>query len=203
MEGTARRVQRAQEGATSILRFLLVSDDGASTAVEMRGSEIRGLLDDGDRVVMAPASEPPTADGLHCPARVQNLTTGSVVTAWRPTLVKRASKPLVTGLLSATISSVVTFVFGVIVAGGQGPTAGAPPGGRDGEPGTDWFPFESPSAILEILSLSAIVWLLWFAAFGWRRRRRGRVIWPVAPGILLGVTVGLWVFAVIDGSEVG
>src|SRR4029450_7316606 len=77
MEGTARRVQRAQEGATSILRFLLVSDDGASTAVEMRGSEIRGLLDDGDRVVMEPGSDPPAADGLHRPASVQNRTTGS------------------------------------------------------------------------------------------------------------------------------
>ena len=203
MEGTARRVQRAQEGATSILRFLLVSDDGASTAVEMRGSEIRGLLDDGDRVVMDPGSDPPTADGLHRPASVQNRTTGSVVTAWRPPLVKRASEPLVTGLLTATISSVVTFVFGVIVAGGQGGTAGAPLGERGGEPGTDWFPFESASAILGILSLSAIVWLLWFAAFGRRRRRRGRVIWPVAPGIVLGVTGGLWVFGVIDGSEVG
>ena len=202
MEGTVRRVQRAQEGATSVLRFLLVGDDGATTAVEMRGAEIRGLLDDGDRIVFTPGSEPSAPDGLHRPESVQNRTTGSVVTAWRPPIVERAGRPLVSALLSATISSVVTIVVGVVVSGGADEPAsdvGPAPGGG-GADGTDWFPFASPIAILEILALSAVVWLLWFAAFGRRRRHVSR---PVALGIVLGVTAGLWVFAVLDGSEIG
>ena len=44
------RVQRNQEGADAVLRFVVTCDDATVRAVELRGREIRGVLDDGDRV---------------------------------------------------------------------------------------------------------------------------------------------------------
>ena len=67
----------------------------------------------------------------------------------------------------------------------------------------DLFPFEGPAAIAEILAASALLWSVWFAVFGWRRWKTKRRIWPVVPGLVLGVTVGLWAIAVMQGSTIG
>jgi hypothetical protein len=200
MEGIASRVRRDQEGANTVLRFVVQEQDGTLAAVEMRGHEIRGVLDDGDRVLLVAGPQRAPADGIHRPVQVENLTTGSTVTAWRPSRLERAAKPLPTALLTAAISSGVTFCFAALFTADEGPTA-ASPGGDDGG-GTDWFPFELP-AIVGILATSVVLWAVWFALYGWRRRKRGHRIWPVAPGLVAGVTVGLWAFAVIDGSTIG
>jgi hypothetical protein len=187
-----------------VLRFVLRADDGTSAAVEMRGHEIRGLVDDGDRVVLIAGSRGAPANGILTPSRVENLTTGSTVTAWQPSLLKRAARPILTTLLTAAISSGVTFCFGLLAVSGneEVPSVGLAPG-EDADRGTDWFPFESPAAIVVVLVTSAVLWVVWLALFGWRRRKKGHRIWPVAPGLVLGVTVGLWAFAVSDQSTIG
>jgi hypothetical protein len=82
MEGVVGRVQRNEEGADAVLRFVVTCDDGTVRAVELRGREIRGVLDDGDRVAF-PVSVA-SGDGLQRPGLMRNLTTASAVTAWRP-----------------------------------------------------------------------------------------------------------------------
>ena len=205
MEGIASRVRRDQEGSTTVLRFIVTAEDGTRAAVEMRGEKIRGLLDEGDRVVLVLESYGRPAGGVHSPLSVENRTTGSVVTAWRASLPKRATKPLLTTLGTAVISSAVTFCFGLVTGGGSDPgrpVTGGGNGAVDGE-STDWFPFAFPGAILGILAISALLWVVWFGIFSRRRRRLGRPIWSVAPGLVLGVTIGVWAFAVSDRSTFG
>lgn len=145
MEGIASRVRRDQEGANTVLRFVVKEQDGTPAAVEMRGHEIRGLLDDGDRVLLVAGPQRAPADGIHRPMRVENLTTGSTVTAWRPSRLERAAKPLPTALLTAAISSGVTFCFAALFTAGERPTAarlavmraGAPTGSRS-SPRRSW-----------------------------------------------------------------
>jgi hypothetical protein len=204
MEGAATRVKLDQEGSACVLRFVLLADDGAATAVEMRGTEIRGVLDDGDRVLIDPPAAGGDGDGVLRPRRLRNQTTTSLVSVWEPPLYSRIGGKVATLLISTAISTLVTFALGLILGGGEpeGQLEQAPPPvGGGGEDGTDWFPFVSPLALVEILVLSAIIWGIWFAAFG--RRRRRRVIWPGALGIVLGVTVGLWVAALLGDFEVG
>jgi hypothetical protein len=199
MEGVASRVRREQEGPNTVLRFVITEENGKHTVVEMRGHEIRGVLDDGDRIVLMPGSPSAFADRILRPLTVENVTTGSTVTAWRRSFPERAAKPLLTAFLSAAVSSGVTFCVSLLASGGGGgPTAGG--GGGDGGEGTDWFPFEFPGAIVSILATAAFLWVVWFALLGWRRRKSGRRIWPVAPGLVLGVTIGYWAFAVNEGS---
>jgi len=200
MEGIATRVRRDQEGANTVLRFVFEGQDGTRAVVEMRGHEIRGVLDDGDRVLLLAGPQRAPADGIHRPTQVENLTTGSTVTAWRPSRLERAAKPLPMALLTAAISSGVSFCFAALFTADDEPTA-APPG-LDAGGGRDWFPFEPP-AVVRILATSAVLWAVWFALYGWHRRNQGHRIWPAAPGLLAGVTVGFWAFAVIDGSTVG
>jgi hypothetical protein len=200
MEGIATRVRCDQEGANTVLRFVVKGQGGTRAAVEMRGHEIRGVLDDGDRVLLLTGPQPAPGDGIQRPTQVENLTTGSTVTAWRPSRLERAAKPLPMALLTAAISSGVSFCFAALLTADEGPTA-APPGLDDGG-STDWFPFE-PAGVVRILATSVGLWAVWFALYGRRRRNRGHRIWPVAPGVLAGVAMGLWVFAMIDGSTIG
>src|SRR5215208_326325 len=145
MEGIASRVRRDQEGANTVLRFGVKEQDGTPAAVEMRGHEIRGVLDDGDRVLLVAGPQRAPADGIHRPMQVENLTTGSTVTAWRPSRLERAAKPLPTALLTAAISSGVTFCFAALFTADERPTAarlavmraGAPTGSRS-SPRRSW-----------------------------------------------------------------
>lgn len=203
MEGTATRVKLDQEAGACVLRFVLVADDAAATAVEMRGAEIRGVLGDGDRVRIDPPAADGDGDGVLRPRRVRNQTTNSLVSAWEPPFHKRVGGRFATLVISTAISTVVASALGLIFGGGSPEGERAPPVGGGGQDGTDWFPFVSPLALVGILVLSAIIWGLWHAVFGWRKRRRRRVIWPVAPGIVLGVTVGLWVAALLGDFEFG
>ena len=180
-----------------------LDDDGTATAVEMRGAEIRGVLGDGDRVVIDPPPAGGDGDGVLRPRRLRNQTTTSLVSAWEPPLYARVGGKFATLLISTAISTVVASTIGLIFGGGSPEGERAPPAGAGSEDGTDWFPFVSPLALVEVLGLSAIIWGVWFAAFGRRGRRRGRVIWPVALGISLGVTIGLWVVALLADFEVG
>jgi hypothetical protein len=208
MEGVASRVRRNQEGAETVLRFLITAEDGTAANVEMRGDGISGDVYDGDRVTMPDDPLAEAEDGVHRPLRVENQTTHSAVTARRPSLGKRAAKqgPVI---LSAVTSTGVTFVLGLITAGGEEDASPAAPIDGDGPfapapaPGTDWFPFELPGAALVVFGIAALLWLAWFALIGHRWRRRGRRLWPVAVATLVGVSIGLWAFGVTQDEIVG
>jgi hypothetical protein len=203
MQGIASRVRRGQEGADAVLRFVVEAHDGTLASVEMRGHEIHGLLDDGDHVRLVAGSQPAAADGILRPLQVENLTTNSALTARRPSLLERAAGPLLTAALTSVVASIVTFCFGLLVGGGDAGPTSVTPGLDAGDGGSDWFPFQSAAAVAIILAVSASLWAVWFALSGRRRRAAGRRIWPVAPGMLLGVSAGLWAFAVSDGSTIG
>jgi hypothetical protein len=181
MEGVTSRVRRDQEGAVCVLRFVISAPDGSPVAVEMRGHEIRGVLDDGDRVVV-PDFDSADADGIYRPTQVRNCTTASTVTAWRPPLVRRIIAPLGTVAWTTAVSSVVGLIVGTLLGGGTLPTAGGPDSSNES-------PFESVHPLVFILGVSTLVWVAWFGTVGVRRWRRGERIWPVALGVLFGVSL--------------
>jgi len=188
VDGIATRVQRVSEGGAAVLRFLVTAEDGSSAAVEMRGDEIRGLLGDADLVRFTAPARPP-ADGIHRPLAVENLTTGSLITAWRPSRLQRAGKPLLTMLLSAVVSSLVTLIFAALTqTGGGAPSVEPGPGERDTGGGA--------AAVVSVVV--AVLGVIWFLTFGRRRRRRGKPLWPVVAGLLIGA--GL-VLALLSAGE--
>jgi hypothetical protein len=187
VDGTASRVQRGQESASSVLRFIVTAADGAKAVIEMRGQEIRGALDDGDHVSVLGARRD-ASDGVFRPARVRNETTGSLVTAWQPPLHQRAAKPLVTALASALISSAVTLLVGWLTSAESSKPTAVPPRPPSAEDDTDWV-----AIVAGLLVAAAVSWAVWSALFGRRRRRRRRPTWPVALGIVVGLLLGLWV----------
>jgi hypothetical protein len=202
VEGTATRVSRHVERSKAVLRCVLVTESGRRLAMEMRADEIHGLVDDGDRVVVA---TPPATDGVLRPASVRNLTTGSEVEAWRRTRVGTALGALPGFVGSALVGSVITAVVKTITSPGE--TASTPseptststvsPGHglhpRDPAPAPDPQPDDAPSdryLLALVVASFVVVWLLV------RFRRSGRALrvttrWVVAGGLLLGVVVGV------------
>ncbi len=195
VDGVAKRVQRDREGAASVLRFVLEGDDGASAAVEMRGNEIRGVLDDGDRVALPTGSGPPGADRVHRPAIVHNQTTGSSVTAWRPSALRRLATPLLTTAGTAIVSSMVTLVVGALVTGESdsaqsvGPGVGPADGG-----GTD------ADGLWVVFAVGAAGAVAWFSILARRRRRERRPIAGVLAGLTIGLAIGLAGLALLAGA---
>jgi hypothetical protein len=173
MDGIASRVRRDVEGGATVLRFLVTADDGSRAAVEMRGVEIHGILDDRDRVSFGHDSLP--AGGIHRPTTVLNLTTGAAVSSWRPSLIQRAGKPLLTMVSSAVVSSLVTLIFTTSL-GSSGESAA--PGDDDADAG---------AAVAFVVIVGVLLWIVWLALFGLRGRRRGKPLWPVTAGFVVGV----------------
>ena len=170
-----------------MLRFVISPPDAGSVAVEMRGQEIRGLLSDGDRVVVSDLDSA-DADGIYRPVRVRNCTTASNVTAWRPPLVKRIIAPLGMVAWTTAVSSIVGLIVGTLLGGGTLPSA-------DGAAPVDESPFESVHPLVFIVGGSALLSIAGFATVGARRRRRGERIWPAAPGVLIGVSLAYLVLS--------
>jgi hypothetical protein len=180
VKGTVERSRRDQEGGSTVLRFVLAQSDGSRVAVEMRGDEIRGVLDDGDRVVVETGLDAAMVDGVQRPLRLRNESTGSLVVAWQRPWLMRALKPLPTLLTSAVISTGVTIVLTALADTSDGsttPESGvSPPAPEDPD----------PLIVPVTLVLTGLYWALWFGAFGRRWRAKGRPSWPVLLGLFVG-----------------
>lgn len=202
-EGIATKVSRHAERSKAVLRCVLVTESGHRLAVEMRADEIHGVIDDGDRVVVAVS---PTTDGVLRPASVRNLTTGSEVEAWRRTRVGTALGALPGFVGSALVGSVITAVVKAVTSpDGTAPTPSEPtststvsPGHglhpRDPAPAADPQPDDAPIDVRFLLAL--VVVSLVVAGLLVRLRRRGTALrvparWVVVGGLLLGVALSV------------
>ena len=178
MRGTATRVSTAQEGAETVLRFMLTSESGESAAIEMRGARITGLIGDGDEIAL-PRSVERDSDGLLRPTELRNSTTGAMVRTHRPGLLARASRPAL-GLGASTVATLfLTWGFHELF----------PASAADSD---QLAPSDDVAAVVMAGLFAAVaVSLLWRMVSKRAGTRVSR--WAIAAGVPLGVAVAvLW-----------
>lgn len=106
MEGVADKVRIDNEGDEVALRFVLRPAQGHPVAVELRGEEVHGVLDNGDAVKLS-GMPPVQPDGLQRPRLIENKTTGSTITVRRTSAAGRGARQVRTVAASALVSTVV------------------------------------------------------------------------------------------------
>jgi hypothetical protein len=115
IEGPIHNIKAQQEGSDFVLRFLVEREGARSIPVEMRGTSLIGVLNDGDRVQF-------NADMDHYniarPLYVVNLDNGSIVLFVQPSLSKRVRRlggtiavPVFTSVLSGVLVFALTSLF--------------------------------------------------------------------------------------------
>jgi hypothetical protein len=115
IEGPIHNIRAQQEGSDFVLRFLVEREGARSIPVEMRGTVMIGVLNDGDRVQF-------NADmddyGIARPGHVINLDNGSTVLLVEPPLSKRVRRlggtiavPVFTSVLSGVLVFALTSLF--------------------------------------------------------------------------------------------
>lgn len=139
VEGVARRVRIDDEAGGCVLRFVVETDEGSLVPVEMRGREVLGVLDDGDRVAFDRGSP---STGTARPQRVANLSTNAEVEVSVPGRLRRWSG--VVGLRdvrTALISALVTATVGALtnVFESNAPPSAGPGGQKQPEPSHAWW----------------------------------------------------------------
>lgn len=107
VEGTVRSLRSDQEGQDVVLRFVLEVGEGDRLPVEMRGHQIRGVLEVGDKVRFDLEGQGlRDADGVARPGRVDNLSTNSVVRAPGSSQLRQLLE-LGTGFLASVFAGIV------------------------------------------------------------------------------------------------
>ncbi len=114
VEGIASRVRTDAEGSGCVLRFVVETEEGRRVPVEMRGREVLGVLDEGDRVRFAGG---PTESGTARPRSIENLTTAATVEVPASGRFDRISGVVgLRDLRAALISALVTVGVGSVVS---------------------------------------------------------------------------------------
>jgi hypothetical protein len=186
VEGVARRVRIDNEGAGCVLRFVVETDEGGLVPVEMRGREVLGVLDDGDRVRFDRA---PSAAGTARPRRVANLSTNAEVEVPVPGRLDRWSgvvglRDVRTALISALVTATVGAFTNAFESGE--PTSAQPNSGKRPE----------PSHALWWVLAAAIVIALVCLTLLWGRRRPQ--LFRSTLAIAIGCSVGLLALYLLD-----
>jgi hypothetical protein len=195
MDGIVTKLRVQPEGKELILRFVLERPDGADVAVEMRGEQLRGVLDDGDRVALPDNNRQIAAvDKVARPRELQNLTTESVVYMWRPAPPRRALRYVGSIVGTTAISSVVGSLVTAFIVGGGGDDA--PGGGGPVAPPSTSQPegIDVGEVLTVAVFIFAVMWGIWFLVWGRARHRRGALLWPVSVGLALGALVSSAIF---------
>jgi hypothetical protein len=190
-EGTVARLRLDQEGATNIvMRFVLNQDDGESRPVEMRGEQLRGVINAGDRVAVSEERSVGEAqDATLRPSSIRNLSTSGVVEMWRPRRSARVIRAIGLGevrssAISAAVGGVIAVAIGSVFTedGAQAPPPGELPSGS------------SEPSIVGLLVVLSIVFV--FASVVWLSVRRitSRRLpkWSVVIGLAVGlIAIGI------------
>jgi hypothetical protein len=221
MNGIARRVRSATEGQKIVLRFRLETAEGRTVPIELRGVEIRGDLDEGDRIEI-PAAILIHGDATLRLSHIMNLSTDSTVEAWNPSALNQARTLVGREALSATVGAGVTLTIGGLLKVGQkgspSPTTSSRPA-----PGTtttlvpsDTTPTSSPVSTaptglpvpvpkawggrpLGLLFIFILFALLVYLRFQWRRRRlRHEPFFPAVLAFGAGVLLALLLLVVLS-----
>jgi len=115
IQATVHSVHVDQERGGVVLRFVIKFVSGEKVAVEMRGYEVRGLLEVDDRIVIR-GRRLRDRDGVIRPSEVCNLTNGSTVTVRRASALLRFFS-FVFGLIISLMSGVATSVLVTLFSG--------------------------------------------------------------------------------------
>lgn len=111
LQGVVGSVRVDDEKFATVLRFVVTSGED-TIPVEMRGLEVRGVLEVGHEVAIETAGGR-DADGVLRPRSVENLTTGSRISVSR-TLLKTVGR-LVVELGVASVAGVLSTVAATLV----------------------------------------------------------------------------------------
>jgi hypothetical protein len=163
VEGTVRNLRNTQEGTERVLRCVLVTDDERAFAVEMRGHELRGVINEGDRVNVQLDVAGRGEDRTLRPRELTNVTTGGLVQLRPLPLLRRAVRPF-SSVLTAAVSAVVGALVAAVIA-----ATGWSASRRQGD-----APFEQDGGSDVVLFAAlAVVVLVGLAAALLLRRRSG------------------------------
>jgi hypothetical protein len=117
--GKITRLRVDERGKEVVLYGVLETESGGTVAVSMRGREVRGILEVGDRVRLH-GGRPAGNDEAVQATGLDNLTTNSAVSVWRPPLYRRLGQLAGPTLVSAVLGPIVGAVVGALLTGGAG-----------------------------------------------------------------------------------
>jgi hypothetical protein len=163
--GKITRLRVDQRGKDVVLYGVLETDSSGTVTLSMRGREVRGIVEVGDRVRLH-GGRPVGNDETVQATRLDNLTTNSAVSVWRPPLYRRLGQLAGPTLVSAVVGPLVGALVGALLTGG----AQSAPRSR------------SPSSTGGVVLVAAIVGLIvalgifYFSYIKPRRRRRSAFI---------------------------
>jgi hypothetical protein len=162
--GKITRLRVDQRGKDVVLYGVLETESNGTVTVAMRGQEVRGIVEVGDRVRLHDG-RPAGNDEPVQATRLDNLTTDSAVSVWGPPLSRRLGQLAGPTLVSAVVGPLVGALVGALLTGS----------GSASRP-------RSPSSTAGVILVAAILGLIvalgifYFSYIKPRRRRRSAFI---------------------------
>lgn len=190
MRGIVQHLRIEQEGKDLVLRFVLQSEEESHVAVEMRGMEIRGVLNDDDHVSLVLPSASTVSDNVARPIQIHNLKTRSVIYMWRPSRFQRVLSYVGSIVGPAIIATVATTTVSALFTTEESGSGIAPEDGFATGDGS-----EAASLIVAVVVEVTVLWLLWLVLFRKTRRRRSKSLWSPLVGLALGVLLANGILA--------
>ena len=124
-DGIITRLHTAERKKDVVMDAVMERDSGGALAFVMRGTEVKGIIQIGDRVRLKKITAAPS-DGILPVSSLQNLTTNSGVQVWTPPLLSRARMLSGPFLISAIVGPAVGATTGALVKFSSGSGAPAP-----------------------------------------------------------------------------
>jgi hypothetical protein len=191
VEGSIQRLRDDVEGERRrVVRFVLGRADGSVVAVEMRGEQLRGVVNEGDAVAVSQASV--TLDGVFRPSELWNQTTSSRVEMWSPSRTRRVVRAIgFADIWKAAVAAGVGAVAGLVSTLARdepGGTVNPGPGPPQREPEAGYPP---PVLVIVAIALAATVVIVLASRRSSRVRSAARRWAPVLAGLMVGLAVAL------------
>jgi hypothetical protein len=213
LEGVAYQVRKEIEGDSAVLRFRFDRGDGTQVPVEMRGDDIRGDLDSGDRVEISVSEKDADETGIRV-TRVMNLTTGYDVQVQEKSRTGRmagfisenSGVAIITALVTAGVSFLLTRLGGgtnlgqtpgpsASASATQSSTGGAQPSTAPVTPppasgiGPVWVRYLALAVLFDLVAL--LIVYLWLRRDNKRRGIKRRLFPYLRSRHMLAIVAGL------------
>ena len=192
MDGVARLVRKETEGSSTVLRFRLDRADGILIPIELRGDDIRGDLESGDKVEIF-IKEKDADDTAIRLKRILNLSTGynvQVLDRSRSGRIgsfvsENASTAAIAALVTAGVSFLLTHLGGT--RHNQSPIGARPIFALSN--GQVWALY---AALAVLFNVAVFIILYWQLRHGNKKRGIKRRLWPyLRSRHMLAISVGL------------
>ena len=193
VDGVARLVRKETEGSGTVLRFRLDREDGILIPIELRGGDIRGDLESGDKVEISIKEKDADETAIRL-KRILNLSTGynvEVLDRSRSGRIasfvsENASTAAIAALVTAGVSFLLTHLGGGATQNGS--PIGVPPTLAPSN-GQAWALY----AVLAVLfNVAVFIIFYWQLRHGNKKRGIKRRLWPyLRSRHMLAISVGL------------